>query len=456
MIKKLILLFLTIFPLITVNSQDYESKIYYFNEDFTEKVLILSNINDSELSETILNFIEKNLANIPYKITYAQIYDDLYNNNLKGSDFFLSNQLTDIPRIALYFNIDSDLKPEVYAFNNRHLPDLNITKTIFNNLEIEELMCEKLPLTLTSIIKNPRVLNKYLEWGVPLILFRGDIDPEKVLSSIVGDKSIESEKNLYYLLSIFNRVIYLDDLTVIGIITIFLIMLIVLTTLYTKRIKFHLKHNLKYFITLPLKIVFVFIFYYIGTLITEYIFELSGDNKFLYNYPLSIFIIKNMILYFIYGICFHIIKDTSFSKSPHFYSIISFYLSMIICFLLSLIYLPLGLFQIWPIIMTIIFISTKKRSRRRTCLLLSPLFLILFFIHYLNSDNREFINLFISSRYRGNLFLALLSAPYLFLQDSYHRFTTRRKNRVIYQKDIIFSILLLTSIITYVAILIEI
>lgn len=455
MINKLFLLILLLTVLPTITSQEADISISYYNEDRDESILVLLNSSNIEADIKITNYIEKNLRNIPFKIIYVKLEDDIHNGDFSASKYYLDNELLEIPRIAFYFDINHNLKPKINAFNNRNLPDLEITKEIFKNLNIVEEATIELPLYLTSVLKNPGILRDYQKWGVSLILFRGDIDVVKVLEALSFETKPKIKQNLYFLLPLFGKTYFLTDKIILVTMSLFLLLVIILICLYSKRIKFHIKHNKKYIITLPLKIVAVFIFYYISTLIIEYIQTKSGNNRFIYSFPISIFIIKNLVLYFIYGICFHIIKDTSFSKSPHFYSFVSFFISIATCAYLSLIYLPLGLYQIWPILMTIFFIIAKKRPTKRLFWTLSPLILIITFIKYLNDDQREFIHLFITSRYRGNILLTLIASPYLFLQDSYHRLVTRRQNKIIYQRDIILSILLLTVTITYTAIILE-
>lgn len=454
-IKKLFVTFLFLLTTLSLSSQEPEFAVKEYNINRNESILIISNIEDKITNDKIDNYLNENRTQIPFKVTFVKLKDNIYSGDYSGSKYYLDNELLEVPRIAFYFDINNDIKPEIYAFNNRYLPDLRITRSVISNLNFEDRVKKHFPLYLTGIYKNPGILREYQKWGVSMILFNGDININRVLDSIKMDEAPEKKQNLYYIFSMFNEIVYLNDIAILLIFSIFFLILILLTTFFLKRISFHMRHNSKYLITLPLKIISVFIFYFIATLIIDYINTLSGDNKFLYNFPVSLFIIKNMILYFIYGIFFHIIKDTPFSKSPHFYSFISFFVSIGICIYLSLIYLPLGLFQIWPISMTLFFMASKERSTKRFFWIISPLVLIVFLAKYLNGDHKEFLHLFITSKYRGNIFLTMFSAPYLFLQDSYHRYITRGHNRIVYQKDIILSILLLTSTITYIAILLE-
>lgn len=454
-IKKLFLTFLFLFLILPTYSQESELAVKEYNINRNESILIISNIEDKTTNEKIINYLDENKNRIPFKITFVELKDNIYSGDYSGSKYYLDNELLEVPRIAFYFDISKDIKPEFYAFNNRYLPDLRITKSVISNLNFEDRVKRLFPLYLTGVYKNPGILREYQKWGVSMILFNGDINVNSVLDSIRMDDVPGEKQNLYYIFSLFNGIVYLNAVAILLIFSIFFLLIILLTTFFFKRISFHMRHNSKFLITLPLKVISVFIFYFIATLIIDYINTLSGDNRFLYNFPVSLFIIKNMILYFIYGIFFHIIKDAPFSKSPHFYSFISFFVSIGICIYLSLIYLPLGLFQIWPIMMTIFFMSSKERSTKRFFWILSPLVLIIFLGKYLNGEHKDFIHLFITSKYKGNILLTMFSAPYLFLQDSYHRFITRRHNRIVYQKDIILSILLLTSTITYIAILLE-
>ena len=159
---------------------------------------------------------------------------------------------------------------------------------------------------------------------------------------------------------------------------------------------------------------------------------------------------------FVYGISFHIIKDTSFSKSPHFYAIISLLISLSSAIYLSTIYLPLGFYQIWPITITMLFILISDKSIKSLLLLLAPIVTIILITQSLSYNNHNLANLFLDSRYQGNIILTVIAAPYLFLQDSYNKFANRRHNKLIYKKDIITSLILLTAIITYILIIREI
>lgn len=275
----------------------------------------------------------------------------------------------------------------------------------------------------------------------------------KYLETLLDSKN--NDLSLYISIPLWQRVIDIKERFIILTFIIFIALLSTLLSAYSRRIKFHIRQNKKYLYTLGIKAFALFFFYYIATLFIEQIIFISGDENIVANYPISFFIIKNLTIFFIYGICFHVIKDTNFSKSPYFYSYISFFLSIAIFFVMCFISLSVAIFQIVPILLIILFISSKHRSSKRFFLNTAPLLLLLFFIRYLRGENIEFLNLFIHSRFKGNLILTTFTLPYIFLQDSYHRFLTRRQNKLIYRKDIVFSLLLLMVTITYIAIILE-
>lgn len=235
----------------------------------------------------------------------------------------------------------------------------------------------------------------------------------------------------------------------------FLSLLILIINLNNKRIKFHFRINKNHLSIIPLKIISIFLFFFIATLVIKYITELSTNPNIITKYSTSFFIIKHLILFFIYGICFQIIKDSSISKSPYFYSYTSFFFSLFTFTILSIIYLPLALYQIWAITLTLLFITSKKRSAKKFFLFCSPILILIQFITLLKTEPYIFTKLLLLSKYKGNIILTLFLTPYVFLQESYFRFTHKKHNKVIHYSDIILSLLTLTITFTLTAIILE-
>lgn len=455
MIRLTFFILISFIPLCKTRAFTDQVEVTQYNNSFNKELLIVLNKKYEVNEVKITDYLYENAVNIPFKITLALVNDNFEMEDFSGSRHFLENELMNTPDLSIYLYPDSNQELKIYGFNNRVLPDAKFIMKIFRYFNVENKQIDMFPLYITEILKNPDIVKIYHNKNVPIVLLQGDIDIAELLSILDHSVSESTKQNFYLLTSVLGRNIYMGEKIILGTIATFFILSFILMTIFSKRILFHFRNNKKYVISLPIKLLAVFIFYYISTLVLEYIVNMSENPSFIYSYPKTIFLTKNILQYFIYSVCFHIIKDATFSKSPYLYSYISFFISMGIFIYICQIYLPLGMYQVWPMLMTMCFIISRKRSYKRFFMLLSPLVLLFIFIKYLSSDYKSFIDLFIISRYKGNLLLTLLASPYLFLQDSFHRFVTRRQNRVTIQKDIVSSILLFTLTITLFAILLE-
>lgn len=401
------------------------------------------------------NLIKTNYDNINYDVELILVEDNNIESDFSGSINYLNSEIITPPLFSFYIDSNSNKEICISGFSRNYLPPLSLTKMLISRLDLEKKIAIDFPLYLTNLTPVPEILGLYQDYNIPVLVLEGNIKPEIIMEILYTDFKKENIQTHYYILNLFNKTYYLNEKIILYTNGIFIFFVIILLNLYSKRAKFHLKHNRRYLMTIPFKIIMVFVFYFISELILEYVVKISGNSHFILSYPRTFFVIKHMILFFIYGISFHIIKDVAFSKSPHFYSHISLYISLLIYFISCTIYLPLGIFQIWPIIMTIFFIGVKNREIKWFMLILNPLILIITFNTFLNSNFDIFVKLFVESRYLGNILLTILISPYIFLQESFYRFTHRRQNKIAHSGDIILSLLTLTVTITLIAIILE-
>lgn len=431
------------------------TQTFCYNSPDKEYIQIIISDNNKILESKIREYVENNKKSLIYDIKVETLPDNSYNNDYSGSLEFIDNKLLSPPKIILYFNNNNSYPEGIYGFNKKLQPNIKVIQYILQILDLEESIAKKFILNVSGIDSHPPVIDIYTENNLPIIIIQGNINLEKVLTILTIPLETSKSENFYFILHIFKHTIYLNENQIILRYIVLIAIISLFFSIKRRYIKFHLKHNKKYLISIIFKLLAVFIFYFIATLVIEFIIDNSSKNLIIYKYSRSLFLIKNMILMFIYGISFHIIKDTSFSKSPHFYGLISLLLSVASAIYLSTIYLPLGFYQIWPIVVTMLFILIPDKSIKSLLLLLAPIVTILLIMQNLSYSN-NFINLFINNRHQGNILLTVIAAPYLFLQDSYNRFANRRHNKLIYKKDIITSIILLTAIITYILIIREI
>lgn len=376
--------------------------------------------------------------------------DIIEEDNLES---YLDSSMSHIIDFALYLDSSSSEYKKISGFKRGLLPPLEITKWLLDRYHLESRTATEFPLYISGIIPQPEKLLSLHRVKIPTLYIEGVINTEDVVELL--SLEMNDMNRHYFIYSIFGKILYVNDLTSILMNLGFITIVLLLINLYSKRMKFHLKHNFKYFGTLPIKILSIYVFYYISTLVLEYIIEYSGSRNIIYNYPKTFFIIKHLILFFIYGISFQVVKDSAFSKSPHFYSIIGLLGGIIFYFFLLVIYQPLALYQFWFIICTILYIFIRNINVKRTFLFLSPLVILLVFYSFFNKDHREFVDLFITNRYNGNLLSTFIILPYLFLQESFFRFTHRRQKFITHTRDIVLSLLTLTTIFTMLAIILE-
>lgn len=433
-----------------INSQITTS----YNETKKIKAVIIINNGTFDDKVNIENFLQSHQEDINFEVDTVFTEDNYKTRDFKELNNYITSWLISRPEFTIYININNNTELELCFSEQKNKFPIHLRKKISEILNLELKTAYNSILYILDIKKENKVINTLNNVNTPVACIIGDVDPVKILKiSLLDTKGIQS--SIYMPISFIKRVFYLNEKVSIIIFILFILFLSTLITTYSKRIKFHIRQNRRYIYTLFLKSLALFSFFFISTLVIEHVTYISGDSNLVFNYPKSFFIIKNLIIFFIYGICFHVIKDTSFSKSPYFYSYISFFISISIFLILISISIPFGLFQILPIVSIILFISSKHRSSKRFFLVASPVMVFIFFNRFLRIENTEFINLFIHSRFRGNIILTMLALPYIFLQDSYHRFLTRRQNKLIYRKDIVFSILTLMVTITYIAILLE-
>lgn len=416
-----------------------------------DNVLIIT--SDQETYNTYNELLKSKQDLILYDVEIIQVDDNTIEGNFNGSKEYLTNRWANPPLFSYYIDGTSKKSGMIYGFNKRSQPNMEIIQILLPKLFLESRVAKEFPLYLTNIIPEKEIITLYREYGYSPILIEGSIQEETIIETLY--ENINREKNLshYYILYLFGNAYYLGEKILLIINGSFVFMIILLLNIYSKKLKFHLKHNRSYIQTIPLKVISIFIFYFVATLTLEFVDKISGHTGILTKYPGTFFLIKNLILFFIYHICFQVIKDSSISKSPYFYANTSLYSSIAIFFILAMFYMPLALYQIWPITMTLLFIITT--NRKRVYMLLSPLIVIILLYDFIISESSAFSILMLNSRYTGNVFLTLFTTPYIFLQESYFRFTHRKQKKITYTKDIILSLLTLTITFTTVAILLE-
>lgn len=407
-----------------------------------ERVLIVTESNESfSIYEQLIMERSKDL----YYFVDVVVEDDL--------EYYLDSSMSHLISFSIYLDNSRLEYKKISGFRRGLLPPLEITQKLLSKYFIENRVAMEFPLYISGIIAQPEEILLLQELKIPTLYIQGVIEAEDIIS-LLTEEMVDSNKH-YFVYSIFGRVFYVDDLTSILINVIFISLVLLLINLFSKRVKFHLKHNRKYMGTLPIKILSIIVFYYISTLVIDYIIEYAGSSDIIYNYPKSFFIIKHLILFFIYGISFQIVKDAAFSKSPHFYSFMGLFGGIFFYFFLLIIYQPLAIYQIWFIMCSILYIFVPVRGFKRVMLIISPLVLLLVFYDFFTRDHKEFIDLFITSRYRGNLLSSFIIMPYVFMQESFFRFSHRRQKFITHTKDIVVSLLTLTTIFTMLAILLE-
>ena len=417
-----------------------------------ENVLI---ITTSEMSyDKYYKLIENNKENISYEIELIRVTDNFQDNEFNGSKNYLNNEILIPPLFSFYIN-ETNNKPSISGFSTKYLPPIKITKILLKDLNLEQNISSKFPLFLINMIKPPQIQNLYMEFNIPVIILSGTIKSETILKTLQTNLTQETINSHYFLFNLLEKVYYINELFILKFAIVFTFIVIFIVQIYSKRSKFHLKHNIKYLPTILLKITMIFIFYFISSLVLEFVVTLSGIENFFLHYPKIFFSIKHLILFFIYGISFHIIKDSSFSKSPYFYIIVSFYLSLILYFVSTFFFMPLGIYFTWQIFISILFLTTKNIEFHRFLVFINPLAILLFFYNFLSKDFSYFTNFFLDSSYLGNFILTILISPFIFLQESLFRFTHRKQIKIAHTSDIIKSLLTLTVTITLVAIILE-
>ena len=416
----------------------------------SENILVLT--NNIDIKNQAHELVKNRGTQLNNNIEVLFVSDNFIEKDYSGSEELLDMILVKKPLFACYL-LQEDAQVTAHGFSNRALPNINFVIPLMKALDIEKNIMAKVPLYLATIENNPPIVDIYNRRDVELLLLTGNLDIEEIINTII-DTPISLESTFYLPITFFNSVVYLTERTIILIFWIFVAIFLTVIALYSKRVKFHIKNNSSYLLSIPLKFLLIYALFFISTLVIKYVISISNP-ELMYNYPRSLLIIKYLILFFMHGVFFQILKNNSFSSSPYFYSYVSFFTSLLVFILLSIIYLPLGFLQIWPIIITLLFILTKNRLIQGWLLILSPLLPLLFIFGYLDSNNKDIIELFLTSNYWGNILLTIFSIPYLFLQESYYRFIHRKQKKHLYVVDIVISLFILTSTITYIAILIE-
>lgn len=418
------------------------------------RVLIIT--NNAENYNKISNEIVVNSDKIEYEIELKLVEDDPINMQFQGSENYLRENWHKPPLFTYYLSDKSKSPIMVYGFNSKSQPRLNVVKILLKKLFLENRIAVEFPLYITNIIPEKKVVKLYRDSGYDIILLEGAINTLSIIETLYTRINVDDNEHHYFIIPFFGKTIYLTEKSILITNGIFLFFIILLLNIYSKRLSFHIRFNKKYILSIPVKILLLFIFYFISTLILKYVENLPGGDGIILNYPKTFFILKNLILFFIYGICFQIIKDVSISKSPYFYGIFSLFGSLLIYSLLVLIYLPLGLYQFWPILFSILYLITDDKYIKRFFLILTPIFIGLIFYTFLNTDYINFSNLMLISKYKGNVLLTIIATPYIFLHESFYRFYHRKQNKIIISKDIVQSLLTITITITIIAILLEI
>ncbi len=421
---------------------------YAYSQD---KIQIITN-NSDKYSE-ILPLENLQFENFSLEILLFD--DNLLTNNFAGSINYLENNYEKAPVLTIYIDpVNSE--PKIYGINKKNLPGMDFTKIIVKTLNIEEEFAREFPFMISTIIPKNSLTQLYNSYNRDIALIQGKTGYYTFKDILDKINTVQNSDKLYFVFNIMNRVVYMNERYIIYVFATSILIIMLFLVIISKPVNFHLKENFKFLPAIPFKTMQVFINAFISTLVISYIVDYSQNNQIIYQSPLFFLIIKILIILFIYGISFHIVKDSAFSNSPYFYMLFSFYSSFILFLILSIIYLPLGLIQLWPIFCTILFISIKNIKVKNLLFLLSPiLHLYIFYQNFLYSDF-SIISLFINSKYLGNILISVILMPFILLHESLHRFIGRKRKKHKNSIDILVSLLTLTVTITLIAIVLEI
>ncbi|MBN2616869.1 MAG: hypothetical protein JXR64_01010 [Spirochaetales bacterium] len=431
MLKKILTLTLLVFMSFNIYSRD---KI----------VLLTKNVEVENIYKEITSI---NISYINFDIDFVEI------DNLSP---YLIDNWVEPPVFAIYIDENVTAQKIVSGFKRGQLPPLQIVKPLLQNLFIENRVAKYFLLEVIGLIDNKIEIAPIEDAKIPVLRLNMSIDPQIVIETLISPIPVNIEYiTNYIVLNIFGETFYFTDGDTLIINGIFIFIIILVINIFRKRVSFHFKHNRRYIPSIPYKILALFLFNFIATLVIGFIESQDISGDLIYNFPRAILIIKILTAWFIYSICFQVIKDSALSKSPYFYAILSLYSEIFLYFLTLIYYQPLAIYHIWPITIIVIYILSSKKGTKRILLYFSPLLLIVLISKYFITGNLTLIDFFIKNRYIGNLILTFLSIPYIFLQESFFRFIYRKQNKISYVVEIVQSLLILTLIITISAIIIE-
>ncbi len=283
----------------------------------------------------------------------------------------------------------------------------------------------------TGLTTEKTIIEPFLKSGFPAISFEGEyqsINPKQIVQ-FIGSFNIFFKKLLENFSSGFPQewdkhylffqakdfyMIIPEKLYLILYLGLFFL-LILYALIFTERIKKYYRTIVKNFWTIPLILGATFLILLLSTLLLEVISQLKQIPTIWENIPTQFLIEKSLISIFLYTALYNFLRKLPISHNGSFYSASAILFLLIDILILSLINISYTYYFTWALLFTILFTISPNRYLKLIFFLISPYWLIKATSELFALRKIDFIRIVLLSEIKGNLLLAIIILPFLFM-----------------------------------------
>lgn len=350
-----------------------------------------------------------------------------------GTEYYLQEFYPDYPVILLYLDIHgipSGLSLETGS--NRITSPRRLVETCSSALRATHLgAAYSLTDTLISrlgVKDEQSVIHPYLEAGYPSILLRQKGNSDEAGTWISGfvslieavadtyDRGVPTDWDRHYLFfRLEDRDIVIGETAyVIGLIVL-LCGVLLYPLIFTRRFKRYIKtlgHN---GLMLPLLLISVYLFLLLGTLLAQVIPGVKDFPDLWTHAPFLFFALKSTGALLLFMILFRLVRHIPFPRNSSFYSASAVLLLLIDILILMSLELSLAFYVAWAFFFCFLFTILPNRYLKIAAFLLSLFWFLLVLYDIFNLPALRVCRTLLYSHIRGNLLLAFMLLPFLFM-----------------------------------------
>lgn len=192
-------------------------------------------------------------------------------------------------------------------------------------------------------------------------------------------------------------------------------LLLLYPVVYRERFLRYLRTIGRNVLSIPLLLVLVFLFLLLATLLIEALTLIRNFPTIWLHAPLLFFLLKAAAALFLFALLYRFLRHLPFSRNGRFYSAGSILLLLIDSIVLGLFDFSLAYYFVWALVWAVLFSSARSRWFKLAFLLLSTAWLVKATVDIFTLPALDVVRVILLSRVKGNIVLALVILPFLFM-----------------------------------------